>query len=91
MQDRADELTFPERLGLRLPRGLGDALAEVAARQHTTRSEVIRQTLIREVEAHGLTLEPELREVAADIGGNDGVAEALDLVARITKSREAAP
>jgi predicted transcriptional regulator len=57
----ADEtaLKFPERLSLQAPRGLGRALDELAGRQHSTRSEVVRRTLLREVEAAGLKLAPE--------------------------------
>jgi hypothetical protein len=56
MSDRIDERTFPERMHLLTPRGLGRALDTIAAKQHTTRSEVIRRTLLREVESNGVQL-----------------------------------
>jgi hypothetical protein len=53
---------FPDRFNLKLPAGLAHALGELAARQRTTMSEVVRQTLIREVESAGVSLgEPEPR------------------------------
>jgi metal-responsive CopG/Arc/MetJ family transcriptional regulator len=53
----ATALKFPERLNLQAPRGLGRALDEIAAKQHSTRSEVVRRVLLRELEANGLHLE----------------------------------
>jgi hypothetical protein len=47
---------FPDRLNLKLPVGLAHALGELAARQRTTMSDVLRQTLIREVESAGVSL-----------------------------------
>jgi len=62
--DRTDERAFPERLHSRVPEGLGRALDAIAARQHTTKSEVVRRTLLRELEANGLQLAPEPLEAA---------------------------
>jgi hypothetical protein len=51
---------FPERLYLQAPQGLSSALDKLAARQRTSRSELVRRALMREVEANGLSLgEPE--------------------------------
>jgi metal-responsive CopG/Arc/MetJ family transcriptional regulator len=55
--------TFPERLFLQGPRGLNRALDELAARQRTTRSELVRRALMREVENAGVSL-PEPERVA---------------------------
>jgi predicted transcriptional regulator len=52
------ETRFPEVLRLVAPRGINAALDELAAKQHTTRSEVVRRALLREVEANGVQLEP---------------------------------
>ena len=53
---------FPDRFNLKLPAGLAHALGELAAKQRTTMSEVVRQALIREVESAGVSLgAPELR------------------------------
>jgi predicted transcriptional regulator len=51
---------FPERLYLQAPRGLNRALDELAWKQRTTRAEVVRRALMREVESNGVPLdEPE--------------------------------
>jgi hypothetical protein len=48
--------SFPERLEVLGPRGLVRALAVLADRQHTTRSEVVRRALLREIEVNGVQL-----------------------------------
>jgi hypothetical protein len=47
---------FPERLEVLVPRGLVHALAVLAGRQNTTRSEVARQALLRTLELNGVKL-----------------------------------
>jgi hypothetical protein len=47
---------FPEDLRVKAPRGSRDAIAAAAQRQHTTRSEWIRQSLLRALEADGVKL-----------------------------------
>jgi hypothetical protein len=47
---------YPEVLRLVAPRGTNAALDALAAKQHTTRSEVVRRVLYREVESNGLQL-----------------------------------
>ena len=48
---------FPEVVHVQAPSGLNRALDELAARQRTTRSELVRRVLIREAEAAGVKLE----------------------------------
>jgi hypothetical protein len=48
--------SFPERLEILVPRGLVHALAVLAGRQYTTRSEVARQALLRTLELNGVKL-----------------------------------
>ena len=55
----ADDRVFPERLHLVAPRGISAALDELASRQHRTKSEIVRQVILRELEANGLQLAPE--------------------------------
>jgi hypothetical protein len=51
---------FPERLYLQALRGLNRALDTLASRQRTTRAEVVRRALMREVESNGVPIgEPE--------------------------------
>ena len=55
---------FPGRLLVQTPVGLNQALDELAAKQHTTRSEVVRRALMREVEVNGVSFgEPEREAV----------------------------
>ncbi|MGC1180553.1 MAG: ribbon-helix-helix protein, CopG family [Methyloceanibacter sp.] len=58
MTEKSNGRVFPERFNLKVPQGFSRALAELADKQHTTRSEVVRQALLREVEANGLQLAP---------------------------------
>jgi Ribbon-helix-helix protein, copG family len=52
--------TFPGRLLVQTPIGLNKALDELAARQRTTRSELVRRALMREVADAGVQIgEPE--------------------------------
>jgi hypothetical protein len=50
------EPLFPASLYVQVPAGLPEALTAVAARQHTKRSDFVRQVLIREIEAAGVSL-----------------------------------
>ena len=56
--DEAESI-FPERLYLRVPEGLGRALDRAARQNHTTRSELVRQTLFRELSSRGVEFQPE--------------------------------
>jgi hypothetical protein len=47
---------YPEKMRLRLPRGLPDALRLAARQRHTTPSEWARQALLRGLEAQGVQL-----------------------------------
>ncbi len=47
---------FPEDLRVKAPRGLHEAIAAAAQRNHTTQSEWIRQSILRALEADGLGL-----------------------------------
>jgi hypothetical protein len=47
---------YPEVLRLVAPLGTNAALDALAAKQHTSRSEVVRRVLWREVERNGLQL-----------------------------------
>jgi hypothetical protein len=44
---------YPEKMRLRLPRGMPEALALAAGQHHTTPSEWVRQTLLRGLQADG--------------------------------------
>jgi hypothetical protein len=58
----ASTVHFPDKLRLRVPRGLPDALRLAAKQRHTTPAEWARQTLLRGLEAEGVRLsaaEPE--------------------------------
>jgi hypothetical protein len=60
MREKSTDRPFPERFNMKMPAGLGPALGELATRQHTTRSELVRRALMREVESNGVQLaEPE--------------------------------
>jgi predicted transcriptional regulator len=48
---------FPELLQLRLPRGTNTVLDELASREHRSKSEVVRQAILREVSSKGLELD----------------------------------
>ena len=47
---------FPDRLRLRVPRGLPAAVDAVAERRHTSPSEWMRQALLRALEQEGVRL-----------------------------------
>jgi hypothetical protein len=47
---------YPEKMRLRLPRGMPEALALAAGQHHTTPSEWVRQALLRSLEADGVCL-----------------------------------
>jgi hypothetical protein len=47
---------YPEKMRLRLPRGMPEALAPAAGQHHTTPSEWVRQTLLRGLQADGVCL-----------------------------------
>lgn len=57
MSERERPSRFQEILHQRVPAGFNAALQELAAQQHTTRSEVVRQALLREVRNAGLELD----------------------------------
>ena len=65
MRDRDDELTFPERFGLSLPKGANGALATLADKQHRTKTEVARQAILKDLEANGVKLGAEPDRVPA--------------------------
>jgi hypothetical protein len=52
---------FPDKLRLRTPKGLPQAIEVAAAARHTQPSEWARQALLRGLEADGLTLFPDGR------------------------------
>ena len=73
------QVHFPDKVRLRVPRGLPAALQEAARRQNTTPSEWARRTLLRGLEAEGLALldgriELRVQRDAADLGGLQGAA-----------------
>jgi hypothetical protein len=47
---------YPEKMRLRLPRGMPEALALAAGQHHTTPSEWVRQTLLRGLQADGVSI-----------------------------------
>jgi hypothetical protein len=47
---------YPEKMRLRLPRGMPEALALAAGQHHTTPSEWVRQALLRSLAAEGVSL-----------------------------------
>ncbi len=56
---------FPEDLRVKAPRGSREAIAAAAQRKHTTKSEWIRQSLLRALEADGVKLRRGAVEIAA--------------------------
>jgi hypothetical protein len=52
---------FPEALKLRVPRGMGAALATVARRRHQTASDYLRQLVLDRLEAEGVRLDADGR------------------------------
>ena len=52
----ASTVHYPDKLRLRVPRGLPDALRLAAAQTHTTPAEWARQALLRGLEAQGVQL-----------------------------------
>jgi hypothetical protein len=64
MRDRStDGRLFTDRFHMKLPAGLGRALGELASIQCTTRSEIVRQAMLRAVTEAGLSVRD--REEAA--------------------------
>jgi len=56
LADPDPHIRFPQKLGLRVPRGLPAAVDAVAERRHTSPSEWVRQTLLRALEQEGVQL-----------------------------------
>ena len=54
MSDTPAKSRFPELLQLRLPCGAKAALDELASKCHRTKSELVRQAILREVASVGL-------------------------------------
>ena len=52
----ATEISFPDKLRLRAPAGLSEAIRRVARQNHTTSSEWARRALLRSLEAEGVSL-----------------------------------
>ena len=52
----ASTVHYPDKLRLRVPRGLPDALRLAARQRHTSPSEWARQVLLRGLEAQGVQL-----------------------------------
>ena len=60
MRDRATSIApirFPDRLRLRVPRGMAAAVELAASQHHTSPSEWCRQMLLRGLEADGVSIE----------------------------------
>jgi hypothetical protein len=55
---------FPEELRVKAPRGSCEAIDLAADRKHTSRSEYVRQGVIRSLEADGVKLRRGMVEVA---------------------------
>ena len=53
MSDTHAKSRFPELMQLRLPRGTNAALDELASKCHRTKSELVRQAILREVASGG--------------------------------------
>ena len=63
----ASTVNYPDKIRLRVPRGLPDALRLAAKQSHTTPAEWARQALLRGLEAQGVQLgEGELLLAVAD-------------------------
>jgi len=56
---------FAEDLRVKAPRGSREAIAAAAQRKHTTKSEWIRQSLLRALEADGVKLRRGAVEITA--------------------------
>jgi hypothetical protein len=52
----ASTVHYPDKIRLRVPRGLPEALRLAAKQRHTTASEWARQALLRGLEAQGVQL-----------------------------------
>ena len=52
----ASIITYPDKIRLRVPAGLPDALRRAAQQNHTTSSEWARQALLRGLAAQGVSL-----------------------------------
>src|SRR5437868_1283740 len=55
----ASTVHYPDKIRLRVPRGLPDALRLAARQRHTTPAEWARQALLRGLEAQGVQLREE--------------------------------
>jgi hypothetical protein len=65
---------FPDKLRLRVPRGLPAALRIAATRRHTTPTEWARQTLLRGLAAEGVLLSEVTGPSCSDSSEKKGVA-----------------
>ena len=52
----ATEINFPDKLRLRAPAGLSEAIRQAARQNHTSSSEWARRALLRGLEAEGVLL-----------------------------------
>jgi hypothetical protein len=64
---------YPEKMRLRLPRGMPEALALAAGQHHTTPTEWARQALLRSLQADGVSI----REGTASIGDQHDIGGRL--------------
>ena len=65
---------FPDKLRLRVPRGLPAALRIAATRRHTTPTEWARQTLLRGLAAEGVLLSDVMEPSCSDSPAKKDVA-----------------
>ena len=54
MSDTHAKSRFPELIQLRLPRGINAALDELASKLHRSKSEIVRQAILREIASGGI-------------------------------------
>jgi hypothetical protein len=52
----ATEINFPDKLRLRAPAGLSEAIRQAARQSHTSSSEWARRALLRGLEAEGVAI-----------------------------------
>ena len=62
----ASTVHYPDKIRLRVPRGLPDALRLAARQRHTTPSEWARQALLRGLAAQGVPLGDATTQLALD-------------------------
>ena len=65
---------YPDKLRLRVPAGLPDALRRAAQKSHTTSSEWARQTLLRGLAAQGVSLSEVAQADASSHRSHEGEA-----------------